>query len=303
MFGLSTSWNSHRHNNARSMVEEIKNLGINWIELNFTLSKDIVDDIAEIVESGLIQVSSLHNFCPVPDSIELDKASPDYYSLSSIDPAERAKAVSWTKHTIDTACRLKAKAVVIHAGRLNINDKTRALAKAIDAGIDAAPMIDAMRKERMKELKKGYLGYLIKSIDEITEHSKKCGIKIGLENRFYFRELPSIEEFEEIFERYDDSNIKYWHDTGHAQVFENLGLLRHKEYLEKFSSRLLGVHLHDVGGVINDHKAPLTGDFDFTILKPYLHKDVIRILEPHEPATAQEIKKALEYLKKLYGEK
>jgi sugar phosphate isomerase/epimerase len=171
----------------------------------------------------------------------------------------------------------------------------------IEKGEDAASIVEDMRKERDEELKKGYLDCLLRSIAEISEHAKNCGVKIGLENRFYYRELPSLEDFEAIFARFDrDTNVCYWHDTGHAQVFENLGLMLHKEYLDKFSTRLIGVHLHDIKGIINDHNAPLTGDFDFAVLKPYLRKDVIKILEPHEPATPEEIKKGLEYLKDLY---
>ena len=303
MFALSTSWNAHRHNNARSMVEEIKKIGVDHIELNFTLTKDIVSGIIGLVDKGVIKVVSLHNFCPVPDSVDVKKASPDYFSLAAPNEEERKNAVEETKRTIDTAARLSAEAVVIHAGRLDISDKTRDLAKAIEGGIDATAIADAMKREREGELKKGYLDSLLKSIGEISAHSKERGIKVALENRFYFKELPSIEEFEVIFADFPPgANIYYWHDTGHAQVFDNLGLAPHKEYLDKFSSRLAGVHLHDVKGIINDHRAPLTGDFDFAVLKPYINKSVLKVLEPHAPATSEEIERALEHLKKLYGE-
>jgi len=302
MFGVSTSWNYQRHNNAKSMIEEIKKLGIDSVELNFKLSKEMVGGVAELVEMSFIKVLSLHNFCPVPDSVEISKASPDYYSLASLDTTERKRAVVETKRTMDTACRLKAKAIVVHAGRLDIKDRTRELAKLIEDGRDPAALIISMQEERENALRKGYLDRLLESIREISDYSKKTGIKIGLENRFYFRELPSIEDFTAIFAAFKDPNIGYWHDTGHAQVYENLKLLRHMEYLEKFASRLIGVHLHDVSGVIDDHNAPFTGDLDFSMLRPFLNKKIIRILEPHDPARAEDIKIAIERLKKLYGE-
>lgn len=303
MFGISTSWNSHRHNEARSMIEEIKKAGIDRIELDFKLSEKIVNDIAELVAERFITVLSLHNFCPVPHSVDIKRASPNYYSLASIDETERRKAVEATKRTVDTAARLKAEAIVVHSGRLDIKDRTRELARAIDKGMDVTILIKIMQKERNEELKKGYLESLLKSIGEISDYSKNCGIKIGLENRFYFGELPSIEEFEVIFTQFNmDSNIYYWHDTGHAKVFENLKLSSHTEYLDKFLNRLIGTHLHDVKGTINDHNAPLVGNFDFAALKPYLNKkDVLKVLEPHAPATSKEIRRGLEYLKELYA--
>lgn len=301
MFGISTTWNSFRHDDARSMIEEIKKIGVDCIELDFKLNEEIVSGIKELVDGKFVKVLSLHNFCPMPEVPGKKKPSPDYYSLASIDKIERKKAVEETRRTIDTACRLKAQVVITHGGRLKVKDKTRKLAKVIDEGGDAVSMLARMQKKRDEELKKGYLDALLKSIGELSDYAKKCGIKIGLENRFYFRELPSIEEFEVIFENFnEDSNIAYWHDVGHAQVFENLKISRHKEYLNKFSKRLIGVHLHDIKGTIDDHRAPLTGDFDFAILKPYLHKDVLKVLEPHYPATAEEVKKGLEYLRQLY---
>ncbi len=204
---------------------------------------------------------------------------------------------------MDTACRLKAKAVVVHAGRLDINDRTRELARAVESGLDVTTLIDSMHEERDDALKKGYMDSLLRSMKELSDYSKYTGIKIGLENRFYFRELPSIEDFLVIFDAFKDENIGYWHDTGHAQVYENLKLMRHMEYLEKFGHRLLGVHLHDVRGVIDDHNAPFTGDgVDFSMLKPFLGKNVIKILEPHDPARADDIKTAVKRLKQLYGE-
>jgi sugar phosphate isomerase/epimerase len=105
-----------------------------------------------------------------------------------------------------------------------------------------------------------------------------------------------------IFDYFGEgSNIFYWHDTGHAKVFENLKLSYQKEYLDRFLKRLIGVHLHDVRDVIDDHNAPLTGEFDFVMLKPYLRRDILKILEPHPPTTPEEIKRGLEYLKQVYG--
>src|SRR3989339_992123 len=136
MFGISTSWNYDRHRDAGSMIKEIKAIGVDAVELNFKLSKGMVDGVEELVNEGLIKVLSLHNFCPVPESIEISKASPDCYSLASLDESERQKAVSETERTMDTAYRLRAKAVVVHAGRLEIKDRTRELARAVEDGID-----------------------------------------------------------------------------------------------------------------------------------------------------------------------
>jgi hypothetical protein len=88
--------------------------------------------------------------------------------------------------------------------------------------------------------------------------------------------------------------------VGHAEVFQRLGLENHLTLLEKFHSRLIGVHLHDIINLMEDHKAPLAGTFDFSILKPYVRPETLKVIEAHQPATADEIRKGLIYLKGLF---
>ena len=84
-------------------------------------------------------------------------------------------------------------------------------------------------------------------------------------------------------------------DVGHAQVNENLGLEKHSAFLEKYAKHMVGMHIHDIDGS-QDHLAPGMGNFDFTILKPYLKKNTIKVLEIHQPATAVQVKAGVSYL-------
>jgi hypothetical protein len=63
---------------------------------------------------------------------------------------------------------------------------------------------------------------------------------------------------------------------------------------------MLGIHLHDIKG-IDDHRAPLKGEFDFALLKPYVRSDTLKVLEPHYPATAEDITRGRKYLEKLFS--
>ena len=92
----------------------------------------------------------------------------------------------------------------------------------------------------------------------------------------------------------------HWHDADHAQIYENLGILRHEDYLEAFANRLIGVHLHDIMR-FDDHRAPGCGEFDFRRLKRYIKKDTIRVIEAHGKATADEVKKSLLFMEEVLG--
>lgn len=287
-FSLSTSWNYALHDSGSGIVDQILSAGFDTVELNFALTRSLVEDILAIQKSGKIKVSSLHNMCPLPDEIEQDEASPDYYSLASPVNEERAMAVAAAKMTIDYAEKFMARAVVLHGGRVQIKDRTRELASVITDPVRSKMVRSQMIEERSIK-KGGCIENLMASLSILIPYARQKGVSIGLENRFYYREIPLIDEFEIIFRTFPDDTLCYWHDAGHAEVFDRLGLIHHEDLLRKFSNRLLGVHLHDIIGPMGDHKAPGCGTFDFNILKPYVSDSTIKVIEAHQPATAEEL--------------
>ena len=80
---------------------------------------------------------------------------------------------------------------------------------------------------------------------------------------------------------------------------EKLKFYKHLDYLGKFGTDLAGVHLHNNIGCL-DHQAPIKGEFDFNILKPYLRKDSIKVIEAHYPSTKKEIIESRYFLEKLF---
>jgi len=300
MIAFSTSWNSWKYSRAEDMIREIKDLGFSDIELNFSLTSDIVDGMLALKKQGQINVLSVHNFCPIPDGVSRKKASPDMFALSETNQAQRKKGVYYTKRSIDTAAEIGARVVVIHAGRVKIKEQIRKLALLYSRNKNRKfqALKDKMIKERRSRSDK-FLTQTLRSLEELCAYADKKQVKLGIENRYYFNEMPSFEEMDVILNTFRGSPLYYWHDVGHAQVYENLDFHKHKEMLEKFGHRMIGIHLHDIQG-IDDHRAPLAGDFDFKLLKPYLNKETLKILEVHHPATGEEIIRGKDYLDKLF---
>jgi sugar phosphate isomerase/epimerase len=282
------------------MIDEIRSAGFDTVELGFSLTRSMVDEVLRMSGDGAVKVSSLHNMCPLPPEIPPDRASPDYYSLSSTDRAERERAVRAAKETISCAASFGARAVVIHAGRVPIDERTRELA----AKYDDEELAQAIRREMAesrRRLGRAYLGCAIESIGELVAFAKDAGIPIGIENRYYYREIPLIDELDEIFGRFGEGELYYWHDTGHAEVFDRLGLAGHSELLRRFSGRLIGMHLHDIIGRMTDHRTPGDGTFDFGIVRPYINESTILVMEVHRPATAEDLRRGLKHLESVLG--
>lgn len=100
-------------------------------------------------------------------------------------------------------------------------------------------------------------------------------------------------------EHFRDKNVYYWHDTGHARVARKLGLVDSDEsFLKEYSDKLLGIHLHDIIG-FSDHRSPGTGEINFEIISSYLNHHTIKVLEPHDISSREEVIASLSYLQDL----
>lgn len=302
---LSTSWNAFRHTSGKALIFEIKKTGFQEVELSFNLTSSMVKEIAGLVKDKKIKVGSLHNYCPIPDGLERRAALPDCYSMSSTDEKQRRLAIKYTKRTILTAAALNANAVVLHTGRVEISDGTKQLIALYDKGLKNSLQFKRIKNRMAGERKKQagtFLDNTLKSLEELSRYAQKLKIKLGVENRVYYREIPGFKEIGVILQRFKGGNVYYWHDTGHAQIMDNLGFSVHKEYLDAYGKYMLGMHIHNVRGC-KDHQPPHKGDIDLKILKAYVKPQTMKVIEAHYPATSQELIKSRQLLAKMFNEK
>lgn len=300
MFSISTVWNAWRHSSAQAMAQELAAFSCEAIELSFTLPPDLFPGVLDLARSGQVRVSSLHNYCPPPLFPHSGQIGPDSPSLSSRDDRERTWAVRQTMRTIDAARAMKARAVVLHLGKIPLQDAGRkVLSLAVEGG--DGERLRAARDSYLRRRAKlaGYhLEEAVRSLRALAAHAASAGVLLGVENRYFLEEVPSLDEVGVILDRVDSAAVGYWHDIGHAQVKENAGLERHEEYLRRYGDRLIGMHIHDVVGA-SDHRAPLLGVFDYGLVKDFLRRDVLKVFEIHPSAAPEELRRGIAHVRNL----
>jgi sugar phosphate isomerase/epimerase len=303
MLSCSTCWNSGRHTDGAAMIQELLELGFQNVELGHGIRLTLVEGILKMVEAGSVKITSLHNFCPLPP--EITRASPDCYQISSHLDGERERAVRHTFKTIDFAKRVGAKFVVMHLGSVPIADYTDELVKLAENGKHlskeyVALKLDAVRQREAKQAPP--FMRMLECLRRIVEYAGERGIRLGVESRHSFEEIPSEREMIDVLARMDPAIVGYWHDFGHVQVKHNIGFVDHFEWLSHVAPRLLGCHLHDTKWPGRDHLAPFMGDVEYHRLIPLLPRDTLYVFEMSPRRTKEEITTSLAQWKEKFGE-
>lgn len=270
------------------MLKEMAGLGFDHVELSHGIRITLVPGILRGVEEGVVKVSSTHNFCPLPTGVV--QAAPNLFEPSEKEHREHDQWLRHTKRSIDFAAQVKAHALVCHLGSVkffwfnparNIRNYLR---DHHDAGRDVKDKTyrDLVQKcvARLRKRMPPYWEQVKASINEVLDYAKQKAVKLGFENREKFEELPLDADYAEFLAGFaPDAPVGYWHDTGHADIKESMGLLKHREHLEKLAPRTIGFHLHDVSAQGNDHQAIGSGHIDFKMVSQFWRPEHLLTLE------------------------
>ena len=285
------------------MLREIRELGFQYAELSHGIRLSLLPGIIEGVAAGEMRISSLHNFCPLPMGVT--NAAPNLYQFSSNNPRERELAERYTLKTIELAGRLKAPIVVLHSGSLDLKNYTDKLLDLAARGERESPKYEKLCAEYIKkrDTKKEPVFDRVKEMfKKILPEAESRDVKLGVENRQGLEELPIETDYQFLFRDIDSPNLVYWHDTGHAQIKENLGFIHHTLHLESMRDHLAGFHIHDVQFPGRDHCAPGSGNVDFAALKQSVKPHHIKVFEFSPALTPDEVKNGIAHIKRLWGE-
>ena len=284
------------------MLREIRELGVEYAELSHGIRISLLPGIFQAVDAGEIRISTLHNFCPLPMGV--DRAAPNIYKFSADQDRERESAIKHTIKTLETATRVGAKLVVLHTGAVDMKDYTDKLIDLVGEGKRETPKYEKLCAEALvkrEEKKERYMQRAYESLWRVIDEAKTRGLKLGIENREALEEIPFESDFSLFFKEFRDPTVVYWHDTGHAQIKENLGLISHRLHLESMQERLYGFHVHDVEFPGRDHRPPGAGMIDWAGLKDLVKPTHLKVFEFSPSMNPEEAKRGMEHVKNLWG--
>jgi sugar phosphate isomerase/epimerase len=297
IIALSSCWCSHRHQDGYAMLREMADLGFEWVELSHGIRITLVPGILKAVEEGVIKVASCHNFCPLPTGVM--SAAPNLYLPSSVDARERNQWLRHSKRTIDFAAQVQARKVVLHLGSVEYFwfNPARKLDRYIDSHADSDLAKDAAYQKllarslaRLKERMPVYWENTKQNLTGLLPYAEEMGILLGFENRENFDELPLDADHPALITAMARPGAcGYWHDTGHAQIKQNMGLLNHREHLETNAPNAIGFHLHDVSAEGRDHQAIGTGKIDFEMVSRFWRPEHTLVIELNPQLTPEEV--------------
>lgn len=278
------------------MLQEMAALGFSRVELSHGIRITLVPGILRAVEEGIATVTSTHNFCPLPTGV--NQAAPNLFEPSTPDRREHEQWVRQTRRSLDFAAQVGARALVCHLGSVRRwwYHPTEKLARyrgergALDAHGDAAYVACRDRiLARLRAVGAGFWARTQASLAEVVDYAAEKGVRLGLENREKLEELPLDDAFPALFAASDLARVGYWHDTGHAQIKHDLGVIDHRQQLERNAGALWGFHLHDVDDSGRDHQAVGSGHVDFPMVSRYFRPGQNFVLELSPRLTADEV--------------
>ena len=294
---VSTSW-TQRGESAVEMMTRAAELGFSAFELGVRpRAKDVPEILAACHTNGWT-LASLHN--PVVNAhLPEDLMRGD--AIASLDEDLRRQGLEDLLRTIDIAEEAGAPVVVLHAGRVELATDSRKRNDLFRRSVEDG---DKERHARMlkERLDKALpnLDALARSLERVLEQPSP--VRVALESRYHYDEIPVIGELGWIFRRFDSDRLAYWHDVGHCEVLSRLGVDAHWEWLERFGARLAGFHLHDIVG-LGDHQPVGRGDMDFPTIAQHAGEGVIGVIEPEDTWTADELRDSARTLADLgFGE-
>lgn len=301
MIGISSVYFSKRIGDGARLLDALAELDFDGIELEYRVRPETLRQMGRRPGRD-ITVTSVHAFFPNPVDQGREGSGANAYLFSSPDRRERDSAVRCGIATLEAAQRVGARAVVLHLGRVPVEEELLAEYRRLE-GAEGEPTpelraaVAAVLAAR-ERLRAPHVDAVLGSLDRLNREALGRGLLLGIENRFHPHEMPLHDEVGLLLREFRGGAVRYWHDVGHALNHQRLGIGTQDAWLEAYGTEIAGTHLHDISGG-RDHLAPGTGEADFAAILRRLPAEAIKVLEIRPSVPREEVLAARDLLRGL----
>jgi sugar phosphate isomerase/epimerase len=290
---LSTMWAIGQFQSLAGFFTAAKALGFTRFELNHAVNSSLLDGL----NLNGQRITSIHEPCPADLSTSVLKDR--NWLISAPNEDDRQRGMAAVRRSVDLAHKLGVQVVIVHSGRVDIDQELEMAVIDLYKQGKADKPVYAQAKERLVAARAAQAEVNMRSVRrslvELAAYAGRAGVRLGLENRYYYLDIPLLDEMGALLDLVDDGRVGFWYDVGHAETLARLGFGSHEEWLRRYASRMIGVHLHDIKG-LRDHYAAGLGEIDWDMVAAYLPADAIRTCEFRNDNTPEQVAAGLQFL-------
>ena len=290
---LSTMWGIKRFPRFDDFFAAGQTAGFTCFELNHGVNSRMLDS----VHLNGHRITSVHEPCPA-DVTPAELKQRDWL-ISATDEENRQHGVEAVRRSIDLAHQLGASVVIVHPGRVVMDEALEAILwQLYREGKRHTPEYEQALATMMQvraERAAAPLQAVRRSVDELADHASRRGVRLGLESRDHYFEIPLIDELDYLLDAGYGETVGYWHDVGHVQKSEYKGYGPHEAWLTRFADTMIGVHLHDICGM-EDHLAAGEGQMPWEMVAKHLPSGILRTCEFRDANSPEQVAAGRQWL-------
>jgi sugar phosphate isomerase/epimerase len=198
-----------------------------------------------------------------------------------MDTTECERALSSIRRHVRLARTWGCRTVVVRGNRME-KPKLRACARELDERIAKEGIGPELREEIQSFVREAQkrshcqIEQFCRSL--FTLHQEAPDVVFAIEPGRAIDDLLGFDAMGWILDDLNTPSIGYWHDVGRIHLREKMGLPPQGDWLEAYSSRMIGIHLQDAA----DEQCEMPvgcGEVDFRLLSEYVPSGAERVIE------------------------
>ncbi|MBI1850836.1 MAG: hypothetical protein HYR85_10875 [Planctomycetes bacterium] len=297
---LSTRLVENRATDYRAALLDAADLGFSDLEARVSALGGSEASIVSLLGERRLRVRCARRPDPLPTA-DAPAARTSAPTLSATSDSARADALNDATRLGETAMRIGCDTIVLSLGALEWEGAALRESDVVQRFSKRPSLDEAIRAEistlrrAAEERATSAADRACRSLHELVK--KLPDVRIALAGARLPADLADPLRLQWILDDLPGKALCYWHDVGAAEAQRALGLVEPGEWLDRFSSRLAGISLHDAQA-FSSHRVPGHGTVDFRLLRGYVSSRTLRVLDLAPGTTAADVAEARRFLEK-----